>query len=414
MKTLNILSLKFHWALLILLTLLVIPVATFAQWQVKAGSQVPDCQNGSDADTLLASGCQAAQAMAFVPNEIWVHQNDTITWKLATDEAHTVTFLYQPTPATAGVPPYPAAQQRPSNAVGCTAYGGAMSASGSSYDPSGTNGLQCVHSGAAASGGALAAYGDTFAVKFPAQGNFKFTCLIHASMNGTVHVLAAAAALPYNQLGYDLLSISQLANITSNLVPDLLFANGSNRIYTTGKLVATGGGWQYGSLFRFVDSLGRVITKKNPYIVHLGQTVEFTNLDPAEPHTITFGCPTDDPDCPVSSGAGTFIDTNGASGTAADGARFAVMNGPFDPADEGNRDAGSVDQLNSGLLASGAQDRATGVSPLSGTPGTSVALGQVAPALDRFRVTFNTLGSYRFICMLHDEIGMVGWVKVVQ
>jgi len=43
-----------------------------------------------------------------------------------------------------------------------------------------------------------------------------------------------------------------------------------------------------------------------------------------------------------------------------------------------------------------------------------VALGQVAPALDRFRVTFNTLGSYRFICMLHDEIGMVGWVKVVQ
>jgi plastocyanin len=50
---------------------------------------------------------------------------------------------------------------------------------------------------------------------------------------------------------------------------------------------------------------------------------------------------------------------------------------------------------------------------LSGTPGTSVPLGQVAPALDRFRVTFNTLGSYRFICMLHDEIGMVGWVKVV-
>ena len=89
------------------------------------------------------------------------------------------------------------------------------------------------------------------------------------------------------------------------------------------------------------------------------------------------------------------------------------MNGPFDPADEGNRDANSIDQLNSGLLAAGAQDRATGITPLSGTPGTSVPIAQVSPALDRFHVTFNALGSYRFICMLHDEIGMVGWVKVV-
>jgi len=401
------------WCWLLVLALLVFPLASYAQWQVKAGSQVPDCQNGSASDTLLASGCQAAQAMAFVPNEVWVHQNDTVTWTLATDEDHTVTFLNQPQPATLGVGPYPAAQQRPSNAVGCTAFGGAISPNGSSYDPSGTAGLQCVHSGAAASGGALAAYGNTFTVKFPAQGNFKFTCLIHASMNGTVHVLAPSAALPYTQLGYNLKGLAELQHITSDLVPDFIVANGSNRIYTVGKLVATGGGWQYGSLFRFVDSLGRIITKNNPYLVHLGQTVEFTNIDPAEPHTITFGCPTDDPTCPVSSGAGTFIDTNGASGTAGDGARWAVMNGPFDPADEGNRDANSVDQLNSGLIASGAQDRATGTAPLSGTPGTSVPLGQVAPALDRFRVTFNTLGSYRFICMLHDEIGMVGWVKVV-
>jgi len=204
-----------------------------------------------------------------------------------------------------------------------------------------------------------------------------------------------------------------LQHITDDLVPDFLVANGPNRVYTVGKLVATGGGWQYGSLFRFVDPTGRIITKRNPYIVRRGQTIEFTNIDPAEPHTITFGCPTDDPTCPVSSGAGTFIDTNGASGTASDGSRYAVMNGPFDPADEGNRDANSIDQLNSGLLAAGAQDRATGITPLSGTPGTSVPIAQVSPALDRFHVTFNALGSYRFICMLHDEIGMVGWVKVV-
>ena len=125
--------------------------------------------------------------------------------------------------------------------------------------------MQCVHSGAAASGGALVNYGDKFTVKFPAQGNFKFTCLIHASMNGTVHVLAPSAALPYGQLGYDLQSLAEVANITSNIVPPFLVANGLSRIYTVGKLVSTGGGWQYGSLFRFVGPDGKVITQKSPY-----------------------------------------------------------------------------------------------------------------------------------------------------
>jgi plastocyanin len=50
---------------------------------------------------------------------------------------------------------------------------------------------------------------------------------------------------------------------------------------------------------------------------------------------------------------------------------------------------------------------------LSGTPGTSVPLAQLSPALNTFRVTFNALGKYRFICELHDEIGMIGWVNVV-
>jgi plastocyanin len=250
-------------------------------------------------------------------------------------------------------------------------------------------------------------------VRFPAQGNFKFTCLIHASMNGTVHVLGAAATLPYSQQAYNLQALTQVASITGDLVPFGLVANGFNRVFTVGKVVATGGGWQYGSLFRFVDPLGRIITKSNPLVVRLGQTVEFTNIDPAEPHTITFGCPTDDATCPVGGGPGALVDTNGSSGTAGDGGRFAVMNGPFDPADETNRDAGSVDEINSGLIAPGAQDRATGVSPLSGTPGTTVPLAQVSPVLNRFRVTFNTPGMYRWICELHDEIGMVGWVKVV-
>jgi len=387
---------------------LAFPLSSLGQWQAKVGAQVPDCLAGGDADLKLAQGCQAHQAMAFIPNEIWIHQNDIITWTHATDEGHTVTFLYQPQPAIVGVGPYPAAQQRPSGAVGCTAIGGASTTpNNSAYDPSGILGLQCVNSGT------IATYGDTYTVVFPAQGNFKFTCLIHASMYGTVHVLDPAAALPYSQTAYNVQALAQTISITDDLVPLSALANGTGRVYTLGKVLSTGGGWQYGSLFRFVDSLGRTITKSNPVVVKLGQTVEFANLDPVEPHTITFGCPTDDPTCPVGGGAGAFVDTNGTKGTAADGARFAVMNGPFDPADETQRDAQSVAEINSGLLIAQAQDRATGTVPLSGTPGTSVGIAQVTPTLNRFRVVFNTLGSYRFICELHDEIGMIGWVKVI-
>ena len=399
-------SSTFRWSML--LAVFLIPQLSFCQWQVRMGSQMPDCSAGAEGDAKLANGCQARQVMAFVPNEIWIHQNDSITWTHATDEGHTVTFLYQPQPATLGVAPYPAAQQRPSGAVGCNAYGGAVSANNSAYDPSGAAGLQCVNSGT------IATYGATYTVSFPAQGNFKFTCLIHASMFGMVHVLSPSATLPYTQSAYNAQVAQQVVNLASDLVPFGLVVNGANpRVYTVGKILSTGGGWQYGSMFRFVDAHGNIITKNAPLKVHVGQTVEFLNLDPAEPHTITFGCPTDDTTCPVGGGPGAFVDTSGPFGTDGDGARSAVLNTGFDPADETNRDANAKDEINSGLLIAPAQDRAAGLSPLSGTPGTSVPLAEVSPTLNRFRVTFNATGQYRWICELHDEIGMIGWVNVV-
>ena len=389
---------------MMLLAAFLVPQLALGQWQSKAGAQFPDCLAGGDADAKLAAGCQARQVMAFVPNEIWIHQNDSITWTHASDEGHTVTFLNQPQPANLG-DAYPAAQTRVSGGVGCSAFAPntATSLDNSAYDPSGGSGLQCVNSGT------LGTYGTTYTVSFPAKGNFKFTCLIHASMNGTVHVLDPSATLPYSQQAYNNQATGQIVNTTWDVVPLGLFVNGGNpRVYTVGKVVATGGGWQYGSMFRFVDAQGNVITKASPLQVHLGQTVEFANIDPAEPHTITFGCPTDDPACPVgqvagTSGARAFVNVNDNGpqplGTAGDGARYVVMNGPFHPADEGDRSAGDKSAINAGLLIPQAQDR--------------TGLAQVSPSLNRFRVTFNTLGQYRFICELHDEIGMIGWVNVI-
>jgi hypothetical protein len=72
MKTISVIHDKkvpSRWMLL--LALLAVPLSAFAQWQVKAGAQVPDCLPGAPGDAKLASGCQASQAMAFIPNEIW-------------------------------------------------------------------------------------------------------------------------------------------------------------------------------------------------------------------------------------------------------------------------------------------------------------------------------------------------------
>lgn len=111
--------------------------------------------------------------MGFVPNEIWIHKNDSIKWTHAADEAHTVTFLYEPQPISPGAA-YPGGATVSSGAVGCSAYGGVTAADDSAYEPSGVAGLKCVNSGA------LATYGVTYTVNFTAQGNFKFTGLMAA------------------------------------------------------------------------------------------------------------------------------------------------------------------------------------------------------------------------------------------
>ena len=49
------------------------------------------------------------QAVAFLPNEIWIHAGDSITWTFASGDIHTVTFLtvgqVYPFDETQGCPP---------------------------------------------------------------------------------------------------------------------------------------------------------------------------------------------------------------------------------------------------------------------------------------------------------------------
>jgi len=51
-----------------------------ATWKATVGAQSSD---------------EGIQALAFLPNELWIHAGDSITWTFPTHEIHTVTFLEQ-------------------------------------------------------------------------------------------------------------------------------------------------------------------------------------------------------------------------------------------------------------------------------------------------------------------------------
>ena len=114
-----------------------------AQWNASVGAQSKDMGH---------------QALAFLPNEIWIHAGDSISWTFAVDEIHAMTFLAS-------------GQTRPPFPVGCPGF----SASGAMFD-----GSTCVTTPPTTVGG-------TFTVLFPTAGNYKLVCLVHADMTGTVH-----------------------------------------------------------------------------------------------------------------------------------------------------------------------------------------------------------------------------------
>ena len=112
-------------------------------------------------------------------------------------------------------------------------------------------------------------------------------------------------------------------------------------------------------------------------VVNVGDTVEWTNLDPMASHTVTFGTEPSGPPQPPSAGVTTD----------ADGARHAVFASP-------------TDSVHSGFIVAAFQD--------------GIGLKHVPLSVTRFRVTFTTPGTFDYICALHEDIGMTGRVIVHQ
>lgn len=327
---------------LLLLAVVIVPqVAHATVWQAIVGAQ---------------STNEGIQALAFLANELWIHAGDSITWTFPTSEIHTVTFLKQDTTPQQVRPPRPGVP-----GGGCP---------GTTPDGSSFDGSTCV-----TSGDDDFVDGKTYTVTFPKAGNFKLVCLVHNNMTGAVHVLDGSEALPHDQAFYD----AQARQDQTELLADgaRLKGRGTATAQQTpgdevtvgiGEIVANGGGSHTVSVMRFLQ---------DTIVVRVGDTVEWTNLDPITPHTVTFGPEPLGPPQPPS--AGVTVDT--------DGARHAVLTSP----------AGSA---HSGFLQAAFQDR------------VGLAQFPLALGVTRFRVTFESPGTFNYICALHDDLGMTGRVIV--
>jgi plastocyanin len=104
MKTLGVKTLSAIFLGILAWAFLVSPSVANAQWRATVGGE---------------SSEMGKQALAFLPNEIWIHVGDSITWTFRSDLIHTLTFL---TPG----------QLFPSFQVGCPGF----SAGTASFDGS--------------------------------------------------------------------------------------------------------------------------------------------------------------------------------------------------------------------------------------------------------------------------------------
>jgi plastocyanin len=309
------------WALVLL-----VPAFTSAQdWRVQVGAQSKD---------------KGTQVIAFLPNELWIHAGDSVAFLIKTDEPHTVTFL---TPNQVRLP----------FSVGCP---------GTTPTGSAENGTSCVNSGPLVNG-------QGYLVTFPEPGDYKLVCLFHQNMTAMVHVLNVSAELPHDQAYYN----AQAADIQKDLLSSAGHMmdhdmSGMRMDVTAGAgtIVANGGGSSTLSVMRFMHP---------DKVVHVRDTVEWTNDDPVTPHTITFGT---EPANPVPPSPNVTVDP--------DGALHATI-------------SSAADSVHSGFIAAAPQDQ--------------IGLPQPAPGVTRFRVTFMKPGIFKYKCALHDNLGMIGKVIVL-
>ena len=192
---------------------------------------------------------------------------------------------------------------------------------------------------------------DTYALTFPTAGTYAFHCLIHPGMQGTVTVAAAGTAYPQDQAAVTAANqAAEAADIATGHALEASFTPTTTTNSDGSKTyhLAAGVGSGSISILRFITST---------LDVRVGDTVEWTNGDTnGEPHSVSFGPEPQDASAMAPSGGAAYAGTGWVS---------------------------------SGLF-----------------------LGPPIPAPHSYSLKFTKAGTYPYICVLHDVVGMHGSITV--
>lgn len=321
-------SRRLFWTVLVSAVALLLPFSPAAFAIHSAASQTSFSQTASTTTSQTwtvrvgeESADHALQGMTYLPADVYIHPGDTVRWIANSYEPHTVTFLADQLQAK---PP----EFNPNDPNMLLKVGGSTYTPGT-YFNSGL--LDKVKPGSFP--------GSThYSLTFPTTGTFTYFCLLHgAGMKGEVHVLPATVPSPFTQKDYDNQAHVKTAAILRDgieLWRETYHAVNHHRVVAMGNDDGTA------MVMRFI---------KPTIVVHVGQSVTFTNIGMAAPHTVTFG---------------------------KEPANFFVPSGNPKDFRGGN--------LNSGIVGPGG----------------------------KFTVTFKKAGTFHYICALHDFMGMAGKVIV--
>ncbi len=192
---------------------------------------------------------------------------------------------------------------------------------------------------------------DTYSLTFPTAGTYTFHCLIHPGMEGTLTVAAAGTAYPQDQAAVTAANqAAEAADIETGHGLEAAFTptTTNNADGSTTYHLAAGVGSGSISILRFITST---------LDIQVGDTVEWTNGDTnGEPHSVSFGPEPQDPSANAPSGGSTYAGTGWVS---------------------------------SGLY-----------------------VGPPIPAPHSYSLKFTKAGTYKYICVLHDIVGMTGSITV--
>ncbi|HLH74190.1 MAG TPA: plastocyanin/azurin family copper-binding protein [Chloroflexota bacterium] len=300
---------------------------------------------GAASITASAGGAtpdQTVQLMQYFPGTLTIGVGDTVTWTMNATEPHTISF---------GKPPFPPGSDQAFAPAG-----------GNSFD--GTN---FVNSGLLfAANAAPPGAATKFSLTFTQPGTFTYSCLIHPNMTGKVVVQPAGTAYPPSQASYqatnDPVYTAAISAGQSSIATQKVTTKKNPDGSTTYVMAAGWGDGKSYAVLRF---------GANNLTIHASDSVQWSQQDPNEVHTVTFLNNGQDVPFLLPNNTTNPVAVRPAGGTTYSGSGF----------------------FNSGLLL-----------PV-GTP------PQVGPS--SYTLKFDRPGTYNYLCILHDDQGMKGTLTVL-